>query len=386
MFKHIRPVWEEINLDNLVHNIKHIRKICNSNEIMAVVKADAYGHGAIDIVPELLENGADSCAVAVISEAVELRKVGVEVPILILGFTSPAHINEILKYDVQQTVFSYEYAELISREAVQNYKTAEIHICVDSGMGRIGFLPNKKSIEDVYKISELPNIKIEGVFSHFSVSDEEDKSFSYDQARKFDEFCEELVHLGIKFEKKHIGNSAAVMDLPDFHYDAVRPGIVLYGYYPSKEVNMNKLYLKPVMQLKTNIVHLKKVPKGFSVGYGRSFITDRESIIATLPVGYADGYTRALKGKAKVIVNDNFAPVIGKICMDQCMIDVTDIKDVEVGNEVVLIGNSGEKKFDADDIAEAIGTINYEVICMISRRVPRVYIKDGTVVKVRNYV
>ncbi|GAA0177630.1 alanine racemase [Clostridium sediminicola] len=386
MFKHIRPVWEEINLDNLVHNIKHIRKICKSNEIMAVVKADAYGHGAIDIVPELLRNGANSCAVAVISEAIELRKAGVEAPILILGFTSPAHINELLKYDVEQTVFTYEYAELISKEASNNYKTAKIHICVDTGMGRIGFLPDRKSIEDVYKISKLPNIKIEGVFSHFSTADENDKSYTYNQAEKFNDFCNELVSLGIKFEKKHIGNSAAAMDLPDFHYDAIRPGIILYGYYPSREVNIKKLNLKPVMQLKTNIVHIKNLSKGYSVGYGRDFITTRESVIATLPVGYADGYTRALNGKAKVIVNGCFAPVIGKICMDQCMIDVTDIEDVKVGNEVILIGNNGDKKFDADDIAEAIGTINYEVVCMISRRVPRVYIKDDMVVKVRNYV
>jgi alanine racemase len=386
VFKHIRPVWEEINLDNLVHNIRSIRKISNCDEIIAVVKADAYGHGAIDIVSELIENGADSLAVAVISEAVELRKVGIEAPILILGFTSPAHFSELLKYDVEQSVFSYDYAELLSKESGKNFKKAKIHICVDTGMGRIGFLPNEESIREVYKISTLPNIKIEGIFSHFSTADETDKSYSIEQMKKFDYFCERLNELGIFLGKKHIGNSAAAIDLPNSHFNAIRPGIVLYGYYPSNEVDRNQIELKPVMQLKTNIVHIKKVPKDFSVGYGRSFITKKESVIATLPVGYADGYTRALNGKAKVIVKGEFSPVVGKICMDQCMIDVSHIKNVSIGDEVILIGSSGDKKFDADDMAEVLGTINYEVICMISRRVPRVYIKDGMVIKVRNYV
>jgi alanine racemase len=386
VFKHIRPVWEEINLDNLAHNIRSIRKISNCDEIIAVVKADAYGHGAIDVVSELIENGANSLAVAVISEAVELRKIGVEAPILILGFTSPAHFSELLKYDVEQSVFSYDYAELLSKESGKNFKKAKIHICVDTGMGRIGFLPNEESIQDVYKISTLPNIKIEGIFSHFSTADETDKSYAIEQMEKFDYFCERLNELGVSLGKKHIGNSAAAIDLPNSHFNAIRPGIVLYGYYPSNEVDRNQIELKPVMQLKTNIVHIKKVPKGFSVGYGRSFITKTESIIATLPVGYADGYTRALNGKAKVIVKGEFSPVVGKICMDQCMIDVSHIKNVSIGDEVILIGSSGDKKFDADDMAEVLGTISYEVICMISRRVPRVYIKDGMVIKVRNYV
>ncbi|SHH57876.1 alanine racemase [Clostridium grantii] len=386
MFKHIRPVWEEINLDNLAYNIKQIKKISRCKEIMAVVKADAYGHGSIDVVPELLENGADSLAVAVISEAIELRKSGIEAPILILGFTSPAHFSELLKYDLEQSSFSYEYTELLSEEAGKNFKKAKIHICVDTGMGRIGFLPNEESIEQVYKISKLPNIKIEGIFSHFSTADETDKSYSIEQMKKFNAFCEKLSELGVSLGKKHIGNSAAIMDIPDAHFDAVRPGIVLYGYYPSNEVDKNQIELKPVMQLKTNIVHLKKVPKNFSVGYGRNFITKKESVIATLPVGYADGYTRALNGKAKVIVKKEFAAVVGKICMDQCMIDVSHIKNVSVGDEVILIGNTGDKKFDADDMAEALGTINYEIVCMIGRRVPRVYIKDDMVVKVRNYV
>ncbi|MHC1685742.1 MAG: alanine racemase [Clostridiaceae bacterium] len=386
MFKHLRPVWAEINLDNLAHNMKEIKSISRSKEIMAVVKADAYGHGAVDVAPVLLDNGATRLAVAVINEAVELRRSGINVPIMILGYTPAIFSHELFKYDIQQTVTSYEYAKELSIEAKREKKVVKVHLAFDSGMGRIGFLPSEESLDEIYKISKLENLEIVGGFSHFSTADEENKDYTFEQLKKFHYFCDKLASKGIELNIRHIANSAAIIDLEDTHFDAVRPGIILYGYYPSDEVQLEKIKLKPVMTLKTNIVHIKKLEKGQYISYGRKYQTSKEEIIATLPVGYADGYTRQLTGKAKVIINGEFAPVVGRICMDQCMVDVSHLKDVKIGDEVVLMGEYNNLKFNADDIASVLGTINYEVVCMISKRVPRVYIKDNKVVKIRNYV
>ncbi|WP_040213307.1 alanine racemase [Clostridium polynesiense] len=386
MFKSIRPVWAEINLDNLAHNMREIKRVTKTKEIMAIIKADAYGHGAIDVAPVLLENGATSFGVAVITEALELRKSGIKAPIMILGYTPLTFAKEILKYDIEQTVFTFDYAKALSNEAEKFGKTAKIHIGLDTGMGRIGFLPSKESLEEVYAISKLPNIEIAGLFSHFSSADEEDKEYTYEQMEKFNTFYSALIERGVKINKRHIANSAAVIDLPDTHLECVRPGLILFGYYPSEEIHKDKIALKPVLTLKTDVVHVKKVEKDVYISYGRKYRTEKESVIATLPIGYADGYTRLLFNKAKVIIKGKLAPVVGRICMDQCMVDVTDIGEVNVGDEVILIGREGNVKFDADDIAELLGTINYEIVCMIGKRVPRVYIKNGNVVKVRNYM
>ncbi|EES91272.1 alanine racemase [Clostridium botulinum C] len=387
MFKHLRPVWAEINLDNLASNMKEIKKISSSKKIIGIVKADAYGHGALDVAPTLIENGATGLAVAVINEGVELRRSGIECPIMVLGFTAPTLIDTLLRHDIEQTVFSLEYAKQLSEVAEKMHKKIKIHIAVDTGMGRIGFLPNKESVQDVKKISKLPNVEIKGIFTHFSTADESNKEYTYYQLKKFNEFYDELKKENVNIETRHIANSAAIMELSETQFEGVRPGIILYGYYPSDEVDKSKLKLKPVMELKTNIVHIKKISSGQYISYGRKFKTERESIIATLPVGYADGYTRLLFNKAKVIINGQFAPIIGRICMDQCMVDITDIKgDVKLGDEVILMGQENGIKIDADDIASMLGTINYEVVCMISKRVPRVYIKNGEVVKVRNYI
>lgn len=387
MFKHLRPVWAEINLDTLASNMRQIKSCSKSKEIIAVVKADAYGHGALDIAPVLLENGATSLAVAVVNEGVELRRGGIECPIMVLGFTPPSLIDNLLKYDIQQTVFSYNYAKELSTIAKRKHKKAKIHIAVDTGMGRIGFMPSEESIKEVIEISKLPNIEIEGLFSHFSTADEKDKEYSNYQLNSFNNFYEGLKNQGVNIKIRHIANSAAITEMPETHFEAVRPGIILYGYYPSEEVDKSRIKLKPVMELKTNIVHIKSIPSGYYISYGRRFQASRDSIIATLPVGYADGYTRLLNNKAKVIINGQLAPVVGSICMDQCMVDVTDIEGgVKVGDEVILIGEKDGVKLNADHIAKMLGTINYEVVCMITKRVPRVYIKDGEVVKVRNYV
>lgn len=386
MFKHLRPVWAEVDLDKLAHNMREIRRITKSKKIIAVVKADAYGHGAVDVAPVLLENGANSLAVAMLSEAMELRRSGIECQIMILGFTPPELIDNLLKYDIEQTVFSYEFAKELSKMAKHENKIAKIHIALDTGMGRIGFLPNDESVQEVYKISKLPNIVIEGLFCHFSTADEKDKTYTYIQVEKYDGFYEKLKAKKVYINTRHIANSAAIIDLPEIHYEAVRPGIIIYGYYPSDDVNKKKIDLLPVMTLKTNVVHIKTLPPGEYVGYGRKYKTDKESVIATLPIGYADGYTRLLFQKAKVIIKGKFAPVIGKICMDQCMIDITDVSGVKVGDEVILIGEDENNKFNADVVGELIGTISYEVVCMIGKRVPRVYIKKGEVVKIREYI
>lgn len=386
MFRDFRPVWAEINLDNLAYNVKKIREKAKSKELIGVVKADAYGHGAVDVAPVILKNGATRLAVAVLTEAVELRKSGIECPIMILGLTPDTLSDTLIEHNVEPAVSSYEYALSLSKAAQAKGKTIKIHVAVDTGMGRIGFLPNEEGVIEVCKISKLPNIEIEGLFSHFCTADETDKTYSNIQFDKYNWFYEKLMQKGVKINIRDIANSAAIMELPDTHYDGTRPGIILYGYYPSNEVDKNELSIKTIMTLKTNVMYVKTLEKDEYIGYGRKFVTKRKSIVATLPIGYADGYTRMMSGKAKVIINGKFAPVVGNICMDQCVIDVTDVGDVKVGDEVILMGDDGNLKFNADDMAEILGTINYEVVCMISKRVPRVYIQDGKITKVRNYV
>jgi alanine racemase len=386
LFRSYRPVWEEVNLDNLAYNMKNIKDKVKSKEIFGVVKANAYGHGALEVAPILLENGATRLSVACISEAIELRKGGITCSINILGVTPPTLYGDIIKYNVEPVIFSYDSALELSKQASLENKIVKIHISVDTGMGRIGFQPTIENVEETIKISKLPYIKIEGLFSHFCTSDETNKEYSYYQFQRYIWFSNKLKEMNIHIPVNNIANSAAIMELPDTYLDGVRPGIIMYGYYPSNEVKKENLKIKPVMSLKANIIFIKTMDAEQYIGYGRKFKTKRKSIIATLPIGYADGYTRLLSNKAKVIINGKFAPVIGNICMDQCMIDITDIEGVEIGDEVILIGSDGYLKYDADDIASEIGTINYEVLCMISKRVPRVYIKGGKSVKVKSYI
>lgn len=386
MIDNIRPTWAEIDLNNLEHNMKEIAKLCKGKEIIAVLKADAYGHGALDVARTLINGGATKLGVAVITEALELRDSGIDTPIVILGYTPLSFAKELIRNDIEQTVYTYECAAELSKEAQSLNKRVKIHVAVDTGMGRIGFLPTEQGLDEIEALSKLPNVDIDAIFTHFATADEADKSYTLEQMEKFNWFCDALEKRGVNVGKKHIANSAAIIDMPDAYFDGVRPGILLYGYYPSYEVNREKLDLKRVLTLKANISYVKTLPKGEYISYGRKFYTERESIIATIPIGYADGYSRQMLNKAKVIINGQLAPVVGSICMDQCMVDVTDIGQVKEGDEVILLGEQNGVKFDAEDMAEIIGTISYEVICMISKRVPRVYIRDGEIVKVRNYV
>ncbi len=386
MFQNWRPYFAEINLDNFRYNFREVKRLAEGKKTIGVIKADAYGHGAVELAAILAEENVDYFAVAVITEALELRKNGYKQPILILGYTPPYCAKEIVENDITQTVFNYELAEAISNEAVKLNKKAKIHIKLDTGMGRIGFLPDDIAVSEIKRISKLKNLYIEGIFTHFATADEEKKEFSLLQLEKYNRTIKNLSKEGIDFEIKHMANSAAIIDIPAAYFDAVRPGIMLYGYFPSDEVLIDKLTLKPVMELKANIVNIKEVSKGTPISYGRKFNTNRVSKIATLPFGYADGYTRLLYGKTFVILNGKTAPVVGRICMDQCMIDITECGDVKVGDEVIVMGERNGISNNADDIAKRLGTISYEVLCMVSKRVPRIYLENGNIIKVKNYI
>mgnify|MGYP000901101129 CR=1 FL=1 len=387
MFREYRPLWAEINIDNLENNIRQIKsKLGDKTKYISVIKADAYGHGAIEVAKVCIENGINDFAVAMVDEALELRGAGIDKSILILGYTPPNMADIIVEKDISQACFTLDMAKAMSDAAVKCKKNAEIHIAVDTGMGWIGFSPDEKNADIVKKISMLPNIEIEGIFTHFSTSDEENKEFTKLQYNRFNSFLGLLKERGVNPKIKHAGNSASLIDLPELKMDAVRVGIIQYGLYPSEDVIKDNISLKPVMSVKTNVVYIKEVDAGTPISYGRRFITKRKSKIATLPVGYADGYSRMLFGKAKVILNGRFAPVVGNICMDQCMIDITDLGDIAVGDEVIIMGGDKGISILAEDLADLLGTINYEVLCMFSKRVPRVYYKGGSLVSVRNYL
>lgn len=374
----IRPAWVEVNLSNLDYNIKNIiAKAGPDKEIIGVIKADAYGHGSVAVADVLRQNGVKTFAIATLQEAITLREAGATEAIIMLGLTPDMYADTIVKYDITPVVCDSMNAKAISDAAAAAGKIVEGLIAVDTGMGRIGYLADdtETAIFDIKKIEMLPNFKIKGMFSHMATADAYDKTFSHQQEEKYNRFYDALTAAGISIPFKTLANSASIMELPTVHFDAVRPGIILYGCYPSAEVDKNQLSIKPVMSVKANIVHLKDVPVGFSCGYGRKFIAERPSRIATLALGYADGYPRPYSAQAKVIVNGVVCPVAGNICMDQCMVDVTDVPEVKVGDEVIIMGTDGVNTILADDIADATGTINYEICCAFGQRLPKVYVK-----------
>nr|WP_269140290.1 alanine racemase [Pectinatus sottacetonis] len=377
----------EIDLDNLAQNMREIRRLTEKTaQITAVIKANAYGHGACETATILLENGADRLAVAELDEAIELRLHKITAPILVLGPVFPTQAKEAVLYGIDITIFDYNSAKAFSDEALKQHRNIRFHIKIDSGMGRIGYQPNEKSIEEIIHISQLPNVVMEGIFTHFATADCIDKTFTNEQFKRFKYVCDTLSQKGIKINTRHCANSAAIIDLPQYHLDMVRAGIILYGLAPSAEINITKTALKPVMSFKCRVTHIKQLPTGSSISYGRKFITPGNSIIATLPVGYADGYTRMLSGKANVLVHGQPVPVVGNICMDQCMIDVTTVPDVKAGDEVILFGRQGTASISADELAQKLGTINYEIVCMMARRLPRVYMKKHQPAFYKNYL
>ena len=365
----MRAVWAEVDLKALESNIKNIKACINNNaKWCAVVKADAYGHGALAVARKCVEMGASYLAVAVLSEALALRKAGFTTPIIILGASPKDASGMLVDYDITQAVFEFEQAEAISQQAVLRNKTAKIHLKIDTGMHRIGIKPDEAG-EMSKKIAALPGVKLEGMFSHFALADNEDKTYSYKQLESFKQAIKQVEEAGVSIELKHIANSAAILEMPETHFDMVRAGIILYGLWPSEEVHRS-IELKPLMKLCAKVAFLKELEAGESVSYGCTWTAKRRSLIGTLPVGYADGYTRMLSGKAEVDYKGKRAPIAGRICMDQCMVDLTEIKDIKEGDTVVLYGSAA---LTMDEVAGWLGTINYELPCMLSPRVPRVY-------------
>lgn len=379
----LHPLWAEINLDNFIYNINNIKSKLPSSNLIGVVKANAYGHGAVEISKVYLELGISNLAVANISEAIELRSNNISCPIQILGASLDNTIDAIVNYDIEPTITNYNFAKNLNDFAKSKNKIINIHIAVDTGMGRIGFLKNESSINEIKQISSLSNLNISSLFSHFATADSSNKEYAQQQLNNYLWFCTKLDEASINYNFKSLSNSAAIIDLPNASFDLVRPGIIQYGYCPSNEVNISSIDLKPVLTWKTRIIHIKEVEANTYIGYGQNFKTSRKSRIATLPVGYADGYSRDLSNKSKVIINGKFAPLIGNVCMDQIMIDVTDLPNINLNAEVILLGSEGNCKFDADDIATLTNTISYEVLCAIGRRVTRVYIRDQKIINIQ---
>ncbi|MCL6589925.1 MAG: alanine racemase [Firmicutes bacterium] len=371
----IRPVWAEIDLGAVRHNLEEIKRLAGpSVEIMAVIKAEAYGHGAVPVAKTVIRHGANFLGVFLPEEGIALRKAGITVPILVFGPLQEDQAGCFVKYDLTATVCIAEAVLALSQAAARQGKTVSVHIKTDTGMGRAGLSPDAV-LDFIGQIIQLPGIKINGIFSHLATADEINKDYARRQIRIFLELLERLKTAGCLPEKVHLANSAGIIDLPEAHFNMVRPGIMLYGLYPSAEVDHSKVKLRPALSLKARISYIKRVPRGSGISYGQKYHTTRETTIATIPIGYADGWSRILSHKAQVLINGKKFPIVGTICMDQCMVDVGD-EPVTLGQEVVLIGTQGGEAITAEMIAAQLGTINYEVACMLSDRVPRIYLND----------
>jgi alanine racemase len=379
--------WAEIDLNAYAHNIRELSRITRPPaRLMAVVKANGYGHGAVEVARQAIANGAKYLGVARINEAIPLREAGLEVPILIFGYSSPDLAPLIIEYNLCQTVYALATAKALSEHAVRQGKKINVHLKVDSGMGRLGLLlasingnPDKNAIQDTVRtietITRLPGLAVEGIFTHFATADSTDKSYAELQLNRFLELLDHLQKEGLKPRIRHAANSAALIDMPESHLDMVRPGIATYGLHPSDEVNQRIIDLKPVMRLKSTIVHVKDVAPGFNISYGITYQTKHHTTIATVPIGYADGFNRLLSSRGHMLVHGRRVPIVGRVCMDLTMLDVGDVADVALEDEVVVLGRQGNETVTADEIASDLDTINYEVVSTITSRVPRVYLK-----------
>lgn len=377
--------YAKIDLDAIEYNIDSVlKKLAGRAKLLAVIKADAYGHGAVEI-GRLLEDKCDFFGVACVEEALELINAGIRKPILILGYVSPSQFEITVRNDIRVPVFSYETAKALSDEAVKQNKNAPFHFCVDTGMSRIGFQISEESADICKQITQLPNVFAEGLFSHFATADESDLTKAEKQRELFKNFITMLSDRGVDIPVKHLNNSAGIMVF-DETFDMVRSGIVNYGLYPSEEVDRSLLDIKPAMEWKARISHIKTLDAGREISYGGTYITEKETVVATIPAGYADGYPRCLSNIGRVIVNGQYAPILGRVCMDQFMVDITDIPGVKPEDEVTLVGRDGNAVLTMEEVSELAHSFNYELPCRVARRVPRVYIKDGKVIKTVNYL
>ena len=377
-------VRAEISLDAVEHNFREMRKnIAEDTKMIAVVKADAYGHGAVPIA-HLIENYDYiwGFAAATAEEALHLRQAGVAKPILILGIVFDEYYPELVRYDIRPAVCEYEEAKKLSDEAVLQGKTVHIHIALDTGMTRIGFADVPESVEVIKKIAGLPNLEIEGMFTHFARADEYDRSPAMVQLERYQKFSEWVEEAGVEIPLHHCSNSAGIIRVPEANLSIVRAGITIYGIYPSSEVEREIVKLAPVMELKSHVTYVKDVPAGAAISYGGTYVADKKRRVATIPVGYADGYPRQLSNKGWVLIHGKKAPILGRVCMDQFMVDVTEIGEVKKGDEVTLLGRDGEEFISIEEIGDLCGRFSYEFACDISPRVPRVYIKDGKEIEI----
>ena len=373
---HYLRTYCEVNLENIRTNIKNIRKKAGEGPmLMAVIKADGYGHGACK-VGHALEDLVDYYGVATIEEAVELREDGLRHPILILGYNSPSLYHLNLDYEIDQTIYSYETARAMSAEATKRNKIAKIHIALDTGMTRIGISPDEKGLNIFKEIVKLPNIKIQGMFTHFSCADMTQKQYTYEQMRRYDDFVSLLEEAGIEIPVKHVCNSAAIMEFDHHRYDMVRSGIITYGLYPSDEVDASSVELKPAMSWYSHVVNIMEPEMNRGVSYGATYVTDHPCRLATISIGYADGYPRSLSNKGWVLIRGKKAPIVGRVCMDQMMVDITAIDGVEIEDIVTLIGCDGEESISVEEMADLAGSFNYEFVCDLSPRVKRVYVGE----------
>ena len=386
--KKYRRVHADIDLDAVLFNFEQMSKnLPDGTKIMSVVKTDAYGHGAVPLatVVEPLEY-LWGFATATVDEAVELRLSGIKKPILVLGYSFSECYPQLIAYDIHQTVFTYESAEALSKEAVRQNKKAVIHIKLDTGMGRIGYQDAESAVSDLLKIKELPMIEIEGVFTHFANADVADKTYTFKQIEKFEEITKAMEEAGIHIPLKHCSNSAGIIELPERKFDLVRAGIISFGMWPSNEVKQEAVQLKPILSLKSHVVYVKEVPAGTSVSYGSTWTAAETRKIATVPVGYGDGYPRKLSNKGYVLINGQKAPIVGRVCMDQLMVDVTDVtEEVKRGDRVTLIGQDGEYTITAEELGDLSGRFNYELMCDLGNRIARIYYKDGKIKEIRDY-
>lgn len=382
----VKRTWAEISLNAIEHNYNVIRnKVADDTKVCCVIKADGYGHGAVELSQVYEKLGADFFAVSNIDEGIEIRKSGSKLPIVILGYTPISEAENLAEYDISQAVFSLEYAKELSKKCVEEDCICKMHIKVDSGMSRIGFMcqefpRDEYSIEEICEACCLPNLEVEGLFTHFCVSDEdaEGREFTNKQYENFIHVRDSLKKRGVDISVVHCSNSGAIEDYPETCCDMVRAGIILYGLAPSSKL-ADRLDLVPAMTLKTVVAFVKEVQKGATISYGRTFTADRKMKIATVPIGYADGFIRQNAKDGYMMVNGKKAKIVGRICMDQTMLDVTDIEDVKTGDEVVVFGTGENGEPTADSLAENTGTINYETVCLVGKRVPRIYIKDGKI-------
>ena len=386
--RHYERVCAYIDLDAILYNMRNMHAhLPKETMITAVVKTDGYGHGSVAIAKALEpEDYVWGYATATEEEAMQLRDAGLKKPIIILGYSFPYAYDDIAKQEIRPAVFSVEMAKELSEAAVRNGKEINIHIKVDTGMGRIGVRPDESGLQIVRTIANLPGLVTEGIFTHFAKADETDKTHTQEQYRKFTEFTARVEQmLGRKIPIHHCANSAGIVDLPQMHLTMVRAGITLYGLWPSDEVNREAVALKPVMSIMSHVVYIKKLRAGETVSYGGTYTAPNDRIVATIPVGYGDGYPRGLSGKGCVLVNGRRCPILGRVCMDQFMADITDVPDVSVGTEVTLIGTDGTQQLTMEELGALSGRFNYELACDIGKRVPRVFVKDGKAVAYKDY-